>query len=82
MASAQRNVGGSQGEIKAAETGRIDAHDEYRSMEENCGCATEEMGAAEGEEGRLNQNAAIKVFGGRKLGRSSAEFSAMGTYQA
>ena len=73
-------MGGDQNEVEAVEAGQREAYDESLGTKENCGCAAEKMGSGESEEGRLNDNAATKVIAGRKLGRSSAEFSAMETY--
>jgi hypothetical protein len=42
------------GESEAFETDEHKAYHESRDPKEDCGCATEEMGAGESEEGRLN----------------------------
>jgi hypothetical protein len=52
----RRGSGGSwQSEIGAIEAGQRDAYHESRSAKEHSRCATEEMGAGEGEEGRLKR---------------------------
>jgi hypothetical protein len=56
-------VGGGQGEIKAVKAGEHKAHNEHRGAQENSGCATQEMGAAEGEESQLaGQHSAIGIL--------------------
>jgi hypothetical protein len=50
-------VGGGQSAIEACEAGQRKAHNESHGAKENCGCAAKEMGAGEGEEGRLGDNA-------------------------
>jgi hypothetical protein len=49
-------VGSGQGEIKTVKADNIEAHHECRSPEENCGCATKEMGSGESEESQLTSN--------------------------
>jgi len=58
-----------------------EGHDGSLGARENCSGAAEKVGASEGEEERLNDDAATRVFGGRKLG-GSAKFSAVGPIRA
>ncbi len=51
-------MGSYQGEIETFEAGQREAYHESRGTRENCGCATKEMGAGEGEDGRLNDDEA------------------------
>jgi hypothetical protein len=51
-------VGSGQNPIEVFEACDQEAYNERRGTKENCGCATKEIGAAEGEEGRLNDDAA------------------------
>jgi hypothetical protein len=46
-------VGSSESEVEAVKARDREAYDECRGAKENCGCATEEMGSGESEEGRL-----------------------------
>jgi len=55
-------MGCGQSEIEACEAGQRETYHESRGTHENCGCATEEMGAGEGEEDRLNDDVGTVSF--------------------
>jgi hypothetical protein len=50
-------MGGGQVEIETLEADRREAYHASRGTKEDCSCATEGMGAGEGEEGHLINNA-------------------------